>query len=219
MSAFRFVTAAAVACLLTGPVLAQQSQDHSAHHPGGAAASAEPSQSGAASSQGGMMAMCQEMMGRMAGMGHGMTGSGMMGPGMMGQGMMGGSAAGSQMGPGGAMMGGMAERHVEGRLAFLKTELKITEAQGPQWIAFADVVRVNAKAAAERRRSMMPGQSASATLPERLAQQEKVLAANLDGLKKVEEMLGKLYAVLDADQKKLADGVVIGPMGMPMGMM
>jgi hypothetical protein len=38
---------------------------------------------------------------------------------------------------------GMAE-HVEGRLAFIKAELKITDAQQPQWNAFADAVRERA---------------------------------------------------------------------------
>ena len=35
--------------------------------------------------------------------------------------------------------------HVEGRLAFLKTELKITDAQLPLWDAVADVIRANAR--------------------------------------------------------------------------
>src|SRR5262249_9533041 len=43
-----------------------------------------------------------------------------------------------------SMMGAMA-RHVEGRLAFLKTELKITDAQLPLWNAVADAIRANAK--------------------------------------------------------------------------
>src|SRR5215471_1719663 len=43
-----------------------------------------------------------------------------------------------------AMMGAMG-RHVEGRLAFLKTELKITDAQLPLWSAVADAMRANAK--------------------------------------------------------------------------
>ena len=43
-----------------------------------------------------------------------------------------------------ADMSMMAE-HVEGRLAFLKTELKITEAQLPLWCAVADAIRANAK--------------------------------------------------------------------------
>ena len=41
--------------------------------------------------------------------------------------------------------------HVEGRIAVLKAELKITEAQLPQWNAFADALRENA-----RRMSGMP---------------------------------------------------------------
>ncbi|WP_374313015.1 Spy/CpxP family protein refolding chaperone [Dongia sp.] len=36
-------------------------------------------------------------------------------------------------------------QHIEGRLAFLKTELKITDAQAPQWNAYADAMRANAK--------------------------------------------------------------------------
>src|SRR6185437_1141283 len=44
------------------------------------------------------------------------------------------------------MKGMMAARHLEGRLAFLKTELKITDEQTPQWNAFADTVRTNATA-------------------------------------------------------------------------
>jgi len=45
----------------------------------------------------------------------------------------------------GGMMAAMTE-HVEGRLAFLKTELKITDAQLPLWNAFAEAARGNAKA-------------------------------------------------------------------------
>src|SRR5450755_491058 len=44
--------------------------------------------------------------------------------------------------------GGMTMRpgqHVEGRLAYLKTELGITDAQLPQWNAFADAMRDGAK--------------------------------------------------------------------------
>ena len=42
------------------------------------------------------------------------------------------------------MMGSMAD-HVEGRIAFLKTELKITDAQQPLWNAVGDAMRANAK--------------------------------------------------------------------------
>ena len=81
------------------------------------------------------------------------------------QGRMGPGANGHQMPqqmPGGMMgmmgheMMGMAD-HVEGRIAFLKTELKITETQMPQWTAFADTLRANAKRMSEMRNSMMQG--------------------------------------------------------------
>jgi hypothetical protein len=44
------------------------------------------------------------------------------------------------------MMGmmGMAD-HIEGRIAFLKAELKITDTQLTQWNEFADVLRANAR--------------------------------------------------------------------------
>ena len=41
-------------------------------------------------------------------------------------------------------MMGMGD-HIEGRIAFLKAELKITDAQLPQWNTFADALRSDAK--------------------------------------------------------------------------
>ena len=72
-----------------------------------------------------------------------------------GPGMPGGMAGGGDMPmmrmmmgrDGMSMMGAMA-RHVEGRLAFLKTELKITDTQLPLWNAVADAMRANAKSMA-----------------------------------------------------------------------
>jgi len=75
---------------------------------------------------------------------------------MMSCGMMSGDMMGNMMrmmagGPGGMRprsMGPMAEmmapEHVEGRIAFLKTELKITSEQEASWNAFADILRANA---------------------------------------------------------------------------
>ena len=44
-------------------------------------------------------------------------------------------------------------------------------------------------------------------------------ASALAALKKTEETLAQLYGVLSDDQKKIADTIVLGSMGMPMGMM
>jgi len=124
---------------------------------------------------------------------------GMMG--MMGQGMM-------------SMMG----EHVEGRIAFLKTELKITDAQFPQWNSFADALRANAKRMSEMRSTMQGGMmgqgGTSLSPPDRLDRMERMLTAMLDAVKATKSALGPLYAVLSDDQKKIADQLIRGPMGM-----
>ena len=111
-----------------------------------------------------------------------------------------------------AMIGAMA-RHVEGRLAFLKTELKITDAQLPLWNPVADAMRANAKTMGDMAGGMMGG-SQTATLPDKLAMREKMMAAHLEALRKFKAAVDPLYAALSDDQKKTADELLIGPMGM-----
>jgi hypothetical protein len=118
---------------------------------------------------------------------------------------------------GGAMpMMGMAE-HVEGRLAFIKAELKITDAQQPQWNAFADAVRANAQAMKDVALPMMGQETQPKTLPERLAQHEKMVSLHLVSLQRLKSAVDPLYAALSDEQKKTAD-TLVRPMGM-MGMM
>jgi len=111
-----------------------------------------------------------------------------------------------------SMMGAMA-RHVEGRLAFLKTELKITDAQLPLWNAVADAIRANAKTMGDMAGGMMGG-SDTATLPDKLAVREKMMSAHLEALRKFKAVVDPLYAALSDEQKKTADELLIGPMGM-----
>ena len=201
MPSFRSTSLAAALILIAMPAFAQDTQDHTAHHPDPAAAAQPQAGSPAAPAQAGMM------------------GQGMMGCDMAAQGT-GGMMAGRSMMSMMNMMGtGPSAGHIEGRLAFVKTELKITEGQTSQWNGFADAVHVNFKSMSDMRQSMMSQQTAATSLPQRLAFEDKAMAAHLAGLKKVEDALDKLYGVLTEDQKKIADGIVIGPMGMPMGMM
>ncbi|MHB8886316.1 MAG: Spy/CpxP family protein refolding chaperone [Methylovirgula sp.] len=123
------------------------------------------------------------------------------------------------------MMGmmGMAN-HVEGRIAFLKAELKITEAQMPQWNAFADALRENARRmsgmpAMMMRGGMMQGrmmgqEGASLSAPDRLDRMEKMLTAMLETIKATKAALAPLYVVLTDEQRKMADQLIHGPMGM-----
>lgn len=138
----------------------------------------------------------------------GMMGGGMMGQGMMGQGMAGsGMMGGGMMGHG--MMGGMQAKHIEGRLAFLKAEIKITPAQEAQWTKFADVVRARAKNA----QAGGPTGAKPATASERLASYEKHLATRLETVRAVKAAFDPLYNGLSDDQKKIADELLSGPMG------
>jgi hypothetical protein len=103
---------------------------------------------------------------------------------------------------------GMSD-HVEGRIAFLKTELKITDAQLPQWNAFADAIRSNARKSTDIFGAA--GQAAALNAPDRLDRREKVLTAMLDMLRATKATLAPLYSVLGNDQKKLADTLLREP--------
>lgn len=120
-------------------------------------------------------------------------------------------------------------RHVEGRLAFIRAELAITEAQQPQWLAFADAFRANAKRMGEMHAAMAPGamtpgampgggmtraEHGASPLPERFDRAERHMTTHLEMLRSMKAPATQLYAVLSADQKKMADEIIRGPMGM-----
>jgi hypothetical protein len=181
---------------------AQSAADHEAHHPDqkGAPAAAQPQ---SPPGQPGMMG--QGMMG-----GRGMMSGNMPMANMMR--MMGQSVAET----GCAGMSGMATiDRVEGRIAFLRTELKITEAQTAAWNTFADALRANAKSLGEVRASMMPqADAAQQSLVDRVALQEKWLAARLEGTRAIKSALTNLVGTLSDDQKKAADELLAPHMGM-----
>jgi hypothetical protein len=131
--------------------------------------------------------------------------------------MPGGSGNMPMMGMMQMMMGqnGMTG-HIEGRIAFLKAELKITDAQQSLWNAVAEAMRANAKGMSGMLNGM-PKMGSATTLPDKLAMHEKMMAAHLDGLRTLKTAVEPLYASFNADQKKTADELMIGPMGM-MGM-
>ena len=191
--------AALVLATMATTSLAQSAAEHEQHHPQQDAEPA-PTQPAPPASQSGM---------------------GMMGEGGMIN-MMGNMPMMQMMAMmhAGAGMGGMAMiDHVEGRIAFLRAELKITDAQTSAWNAFADALRANAKSLGEVRASMMPQQgAASQTLVDRLSVQEKWLAASLDGTRAIKSALTNLIGSFSDEQKKAADELLTPHMGM-MGMM
>jgi hypothetical protein len=206
---------------------AKSDDDHSAHHPSDKPAAPATPASGAPAAG---------APGQPPGMGMGMMGSGgaggMMGGdmgammqhmmpmmrGMMAQGM-------DRMdGP----MGMMSPRRVEGRIAFLNAELKITEAQQPAWTAFADALRAEARSREGMRQRMMghrmgqgmgqgvgmpmatprgmagmPG--ADVPFPEQAERRVQNLTARLDAARAIAATGNALYDVLTDEQKKTAD--------------
>ena len=110
----------------------------------------------------------------------------------------------------------MMAKHIDGRLAFLKTELKITDAQLPLWNVFAQAMRDDDASTMQAMPHRMMGMNKAATLPVRLAAQETRLAARLETLRKLKAAVDPLHAALTADQKKTADEIMLGPMGMMM---
>lgn len=128
---------------------------------------------------------------------------------MMGGGMM----------PGCGPMGAMEGDHVEGHIAFLKTEIGITEAQSPQWEAFANALRAQAKG---RPAAMADCTSAAQaeSAPARTEAMITHMTARLDSMKSVLAAEKPLYAALSDEQKKTANDLLVHPgMGMGPGMM
>jgi hypothetical protein len=118
----------------------------------------------------------------------------------------------------GAGMGGMPMiDRIEGRVAFLRAELKITDAQASAWNVFADALRTNAQKLGAVRASMMPGPGMQPQpLTERLDRQEQWLAARLEGTRTIKSAFTNLYGTLSDDQKKTADELLAPHMGLEM---
>ena len=187
--------------LLSGPAFAVE-----AHHQPAADAAVAPQTSQAATDQPATPAQPGMM-------GYPCPGMGMMGPGMMGAGAMGMMGGG----PAAGMPGETIDR-IEGRIAFLQTELKITEAQQAPWQAFADALRAQAKQRNDMRAAMMQQAAqqggAPQTLAARLEGQEQALDARLEAMKGLRAAYKKLHGLLADEQKKTLDELLSGHMGM-----
>lgn len=115
--------------------------------------------------------------------------------------------------------------HVEGRIAFLKAELKITDAQNTQWEAVAKAMRDQSatmnklheehRAARDAaRKEATENKDQALTAPEALARREQFAAAHakaitvrMEGQKQFASAFAALYDGLSAEQKKVADNL------------
>jgi hypothetical protein len=104
----------------------------------------------------------------------------------------------------------MPGERIEARLAYLKTALKITDAQQPQWEAFANTLRKHARDMDQRitarREHMAQGHhDRKATAIERLERRQARLAAASARLNDTLAAAKPLYAALSPEQQKVAD--------------
>jgi membrane-bound lytic murein transglycosylase len=108
----------------------------------------------------------------------------------------------------------LPSERVDARLAYMKTALKITDAQQPQWNAFADVLR---KQTGERDQQIQAWRARMAqgttkhekrTAIARVERQQQRYAAALTRLNEQLAVQRPLYAALTADQKAIADEVL-----------
>jgi hypothetical protein len=58
------------------------------------------------------------------------------------------------------------------------------------------------------------GSAQATTLPDKLALREKMMTAHLEALHQLKTAVDPLYAALSDEQKKTADELLMGPMGM-----
>ncbi len=101
------------------------------------------------------------------------------------------------------------DNHVDGEIAFLKAELKITDSQEKAWNNFA-------KAVHEGNKELIDARSAPASIKmvDMLDNQAKVLKARLDVVEKLKTALDPLYKDLDDSQKVAADQMIPMHLGM-----
>ena len=191
------------------PVMAQQDQQQAPMMGQGQGGMMGQGQGGMMG-QDGMMGQ-GGMMGRGGMMGQDMGGQDMSGCPMMGD-MMGFGRRGMKQGMGhGAMMHSVPM--MEGRLAYIKADLEITDAQMAAWDAYANAVRARHATMEGMRAELMKAKESGSAL-QRLDARIKAMESRLDSLKALKPVTEGLYAILSDEQKKKADQLLGGGCGM-----
>jgi protein CpxP len=110
-------------------------------------------------------------------------------------------------------------RHIEGRIAFLKAELKITPAQEPAFLPFAQAMRQNAaelgkivEKRRERRDAIRAkeaiGERLRVSALERMQQRAEMSKARAEQNQRMLAAFKPLYEQLSDEQKKTADELI-----------
>ena len=108
---------------------------------------------------------------------------------------------------------GMPFEHVEGRIAYLKAELRITDAQLAPWTTFADTMRANS-AAMKAMHEAMGKAPMPTTMPDRMVERRKMMSEHMAMMDHSEASMKSLYAALSTEQRTTFDQLMSGPIGM-----
>ena len=141
---------------------------------------------------------CRRTRGMMGMMGGGCPTMGMMGRGGLGEGGQGQGMMRRQ-----PKMGAM----VEGRLAYLKGELDITDAQATAWEGYVSAVKARVELMKGMHESMFETMQ-KGTATERMDARIAGMEAMLEAMKAMKPATEALYAVLSDEQKKVADELI-----------
>ncbi len=165
-----------------------------------------PAQGQAGSGTGGAVAGCCGMGGMQQSSGSSGMRSGMGGMGMMNDNMR--RMQQNQAMPGMSANGVDMMDRIDGRIAFLRTELRITDAQATAWNQFADALRSSRQHLLEARQQLAAPDSSN-TPTVRLDRYERHLTARLEAIRTARTAFAQLYAALDEHQKHVADELVV----------
>jgi hypothetical protein len=117
---------------------------------------------------------------------------------------------GSHMGmPGMGATSGTADvtDRIEGRIAFLKAELEITDKQIADWNVLADALRSSRQHLVEARKYLVPDDKANT--PDRMERYERHLTERLEAVKSARTAFARLYPSLNDSQKQTADTILL----------
>jgi len=93
---------------------------------------------------------------------------------------------------------------VEGRLAYVKTALEITDAEATVWKAYEDASRANVQGMQAAHQAMMTLMQ-SGTAVDRMQAHITMMQSRLDALKALQPATEALYKALTPEQQKQAD--------------
>lgn len=100
------------------------------------------------------------------------------------------------------------DARVEGRLAYAKTLLGITEAQASAWKAYEDVSRANVQTIEAAHQAVMVAEQSGLTI-DRMHAQTAMMQARLDARKALQPVTEVLYKALTPEQRSRADAVLL----------